>query len=351
MFRWLAICLLLCAGAVVLIPLSVGKNPKDVLLGYVQAGGQPPAPPPLTDKIPDAPVTITVESHLGAQAIVVPDGRIAPLEKQDVPAQRDGKLLFIGTEVPPEKVPQDPAERDRQGIIEYPMGYVAVGVQLGTVPAEQCFQIEGFVDPSTNQPLWFRRWHDGLPLPRGSDHVVVYKQRRYFKPLQVGDTVRKGDLLALVDPTLALADLSTKAAKVEAAEADRIASEKTREEFKTTYDLYSKTKGEGIAAEEVRRAKLQWDRYTEEEKAKRLTVAQDIEEMMAAHTTLRYHEIRADVTGVVRSIYKNPGESVKANADAVLQIQNTSRLRVEALLDLAEARRITKEMKVQVEAS
>src|SRR5207247_939304 len=62
------------------------------------------------------------------------------------------------------------------------------------------------------------------------------------------------------------------------------------------------------------------------------------------------HEIRATKPGVVRALYKNSGDAVKAN-DPVLQIQDLSRLRVEALLDVQEARRLKERMRAVVELS
>src|SRR5436305_1693315 len=73
----------------------------------------------------------------------------------------------------------------------------------------------------------FRRWSEGMPMPRGGDRVIPYTQTRYFRVLKIGDHVQKGDLLALVDPTLAMDDLAIKASKFDASEADRLASEKT----------------------------------------------------------------------------------------------------------------------------
>jgi WD40 repeat protein/biotin carboxyl carrier protein len=349
MFRWLAICLLLCGGAVFLITLSVGGSPKTLLWDPAfgkneepeqHLGGSSQASP---DRAPPGFENVPYGTG-GAQGIVVPDGRVQVVETQEVPSRRDGQLLFIATDYHGDKLPDDPEERRK--IIQEKMGYLALEIPKGSVPPEQCLTFPG-------HPGLFRRWHEELPLPRGGDHVIVYTQPRYFKILQVGDRVKEGDLLALVDPTLALAELSAKASKFESTEAERIASEKTREEAKARYENYQKAvqaKPGSIADEDIRGALLNWQRYTQEEVAKRSAQAQSVQEMSAAHTTVRFHEIRATIPGVVREIYKHRGDAVK-NLDPVLRIENPERLRVEALLDVQEARRIKVGMRAVVEAS
>jgi Biotin-requiring enzyme len=239
-------------------------------------------------------------------------------EKREVPARRAGQLLFVGTEIPADKVPDDPAERKKLGIVEQRLGFLAVEVQPGTVPPEQCFTLPG-------QPNHlFRRWHEGLPPPRGTDRLVVYTQPRYFRTLQVGDRVQEGDLLALVDPTLALADLSAKAAKVEALEVERVAAAKTRDEAKARNDALVEAfrKGAaGVRKQDIRGALLNWQRFTQEEASKRSAVAAATQEMFAAHGVVRQHEIRATRSGVVQEICKKPGDAVK-NGDPILRIGN-----------------------------
>ena len=51
-----------------------------------------------------SPVVVPVDvGHGGALGIVVPDGRVQVVEKQEVPSRRDGQLLFIATDYPGDK--------------------------------------------------------------------------------------------------------------------------------------------------------------------------------------------------------------------------------------------------------
>src|SRR5919201_4941885 len=105
--------------------------------------------------------------------IVIANSRLAlpPYSKVDVPAQREGVLKFLGVEVRP-----------------------------GEAPPPDVFEI--FVGPER-------------------------KEKTLFRHLREGDRVQAGELLGRVDDTIALADLRIKEAKVTAAVADRISSERT----------------------------------------------------------------------------------------------------------------------------
>src|SRR5262249_3812658 len=56
--------------------------------------------------------------------LVAPDGRVAAIDKQEVPSQRDGQLLFIGTEATPEEektLPQANLFRTTVGFLVTPL--------------------------------------------------------------------------------------------------------------------------------------------------------------------------------------------------------------------------------------
>src|SRR5260370_35679630 len=97
MFRWLAICLVLCAGAVVLITLSVGRNPKTVFWDDWKAeepNDQAGSGSPGAGDRP-SPVATFVDGGHGPgaraiiQAIVVPDGRAQAVDKHEGATPRD----------------------------------------------------------------------------------------------------------------------------------------------------------------------------------------------------------------------------------------------------------------------
>jgi WD40 repeat protein len=231
------------------------------------------------------------------EPIIISAGRLRMIEVEDVPSQRDGVLLFLGTEITNgEQVPS----------------YEAIGVQIGETP-------------------------------------------KRFRRLKEGDSVQADQLLALVDDTLARADVDIKQAKLESAKAESIAAEKTRDEaaqrWETAKKLYANTSGGGrpaISLEDLRGADLTYNRYREEAVSKKAAIQVAEQELIQAKKTLTMYEIRTKIPGIVKSINKHRGEAVKS-LEPVLQIQNYDHLRVDALLQEQYASRLDKGMEVLVE--
>jgi hypothetical protein len=229
----------------------------------------------------------------GADPIIVQDCRLAVTDKQDVAGQRDGVLLFVG-----EEVAADVAILDDRLMI----------VRLG------------------KNSRRIRRWKEG-------------------------DLVRPGQVLAQIDDRLALKDWEIKQAKLGAARADLTAAEKTRDEAKTRYETQVRLRGTGRGAtseEEVRSARLNWDRYHYEALSKKEGLALAEKELEQAATVLEVHQVRATISGTIKTIYKQAGESVKS-LEPVAQVQGTDCLRAEGLLDVKYRPRLAIGMKAFVE--
>ncbi len=63
----------------------------------------------------------------------------------------------------------------------------------------------------------------------------------------------------------------------------------------------------------MRGAFLTWERYKYEVDSKKAAITVAERELNQTLTALEYHEIRAaNIHGVVKAIYKKPGESVKS---------------------------------------
>jgi multidrug efflux pump subunit AcrA (membrane-fusion protein) len=191
--------------------------------------------------------------------------RPARRDRVEVPSQRDGVLLVIGTDIKPgQKVPPD------QIVV-----------------------------------------------------VTVGDEETKYRRLREGDPVEEGQLLARVDDRLARAEVASKKAAVEAAKAEWEASVKIRDEaserYRTTSRRYEGGPG-NVSVEEVRGAKLAYDRYVFEEIAKKAAIAKAEAELRQAQVVVRMHEIHSPVRGSVRDIYKNRGEAVKA-LEPVVQIR------------------------------
>jgi WD40 repeat protein len=231
---------------------------------------------------------------LAADPIVMPNARLAIIRKEDVPAQRDGVLMFIGIAIRPGENP----------------------------PKEDRFTIR-----------------DG-------------NSTKEFRRLKEGDRVEADELFALVDDSLARAEMDIKTAKLAAAEADRTTSEKTRDEARERYETQRKLFATGGRAatslEEVRGAKLTWDRYIFEELSKVQAIIVAKKELAQAKMTDQMYEIRSKIPGVVKTIYKHDGESVK-NLEPVIQLQNYDLLRAEAFVDAQYAHNLSKGMQVVLE--
>jgi RNA polymerase sigma factor (sigma-70 family) len=140
-------------------------------------------------------------------------------------------------------------------------------------------------------------------------------------PLKVGDHVESGQLLGRVDDRLARDEMAIKEKKVSAAEAEVATSEKTRDEAKARYDtqveLYQK---KSTSKEELRAAKLTWDKYTYEVVSKQAASDLAKSELNQARTVVEMHNIRSPGRGVIKAILKHPGEAVQS-LETVIVIQ------------------------------
>jgi multidrug efflux pump subunit AcrA (membrane-fusion protein) len=247
----------------------------------------------------------------------VPPAGDAGRERIDVPAERDGKLLFLASEIDPTERARVPKSR----IIRYEQGFLAIQI----TPAEWAKTPESERVTFADTDRKFRRWKKTDRIDPGK--VILARQLREFRRLEAGDKVKEGQLLALVNPALALDELSIKIAKLDAAEADRLATQAANEEAGKRVDTIVRARRgarDAVSDDEYRGAVLAWDRYKQEVVAKTAAVWQAQREVNQALTTLEMHEIRSPVAGVVRRIYRRRGEAVK-NLEAVLQIEETPR--------------------------
>ncbi|MSR30931.1 MAG: HlyD family efflux transporter periplasmic adaptor subunit [Gemmataceae bacterium] len=287
-------------------------------------------------KSPEGPKTSPVSRPGINQPLVIPNARITAVERQDVPSEKEGKLLFMGTDVKPAR---EVPEKDK---FAFRVGFLALELAEGekVAPADE-------VKIPRLQGKKFRRWKEADPIEPGK--VVLEFETKVFYKLEAGDDVKEGQLVGLVNPIMALDDLSIKSARLDASEADRRSLEKTRDEAHKRFQQQSLLRQKGAGSEEdYRAAELFWRRYIEEERGKAALVVQSQRELNASLNSLQMHDIRSSIPGVIKAIYKNRGEAVK-NLEPVLQVQNRTRLRVEGLMEIQDARTIQRDSKVIVE--
>jgi hypothetical protein len=335
MTRFLGACLLLaaaCIAAMIVLGALLRGPPEDRPAAAVvrrEAPG-PGGRGPGDRSAPDRVVIVREEAAGGApQALVVPDAAVLPSEQQEVPAEHDGKLLFLATEAAPdEKVPPD-------RLIRYQT--VTLGIRVPTEQDWLALPAEERLRDSRHPDSWYRRAGPDDELAPGQTAVV--RQERRYRKLNLGDRVTTGQLLGLINPALAVDDLAIKQAKLEAAEADVHTTVAMKEESKRRLDtivsLRNKFPG-AVTKDDYGIAKVTLERYREEEVSKREAVRQAQRELEGALTTLNMHEIRAAIDGVIAAIDRRDGEAVKAN-EPVLLLQSTRKLRVEGEVDLQDA--------------
>jgi WD40 repeat protein len=367
MFRWICVCLLLSAagiGAVwFLVPQLYSTQPPDdsraVASDKKPAADQPAAPQPQ----PPAPGPRVASSSGGSRVqpemivfavqkkdqpltepIIIPNGTLVIVDQQEVPSEKEGIIMFIGTDVKPGEVV--PPEKQ---LPEAHLGFLAVPVVQGETPLEG----ETFFRPKNNAdgPMYRRLRETDQMLP---ERVVLFREDRKVRKLQRGDPVKRGQLLALVKPDKAFEAAASNVAKLNAKEYERKSAETQRDEYGRRYrnqlEINRKTPG-AIPQDDIEATRVQKEKAAAEEKVKRaeITVAQ--RELSAALNDLKNHEVHAAIDGVVQLIYKNhQGDAVKPN-EPIMQIQNPARLRVQGFLEMQEALKLKEGMPVIVEAT
>jgi WD40 repeat protein len=205
-------------------------------------------------------------------------------------------------------------------------------------------------DPMKKEPRVYRRLLD--PETPSNDlmvRMVPALKKRRLRLLKVGDEIHEGQLLALVDPSLTLAEFDAKRVAVDAAKADFKASEKTRDEalerYKTQQRLYQ---NRACSYEDLRGAELTWYKYDQEAVSKGSAIGKAEAEMRQALTTLKLHQIFARRSGVINKIDKQSGEAVK-NLETVLQIQHLDRVEIKGEIGPQHVNRLKKGDEVVVE--
>ena len=161
---------------------------------------------------------------------------------------------------------------------------------------------------------------DGAKVPK--DRLLTVKRdgrATTYRRLREGDAVEEGQLLARVDDRLARIDLDVAKSKLEGAMADMNAAGRSKEEAARRYQLDLKSPA-AVPEVTLSTDKLNAERYAEEEKSKAAGVRVAEEQVTAAQAVLEMYEIRSPVRGTVKAILKSRGEAVKS-LETVVRIQ------------------------------
>ncbi len=298
MSRWLTSLAIAAAVGVGLTGL-VGCNDGDSSTGdQPTTSDTPPASvevgsPLYAVKAPEKKHTTTpAPNKERVDPVVIHGCRLTVIDKFDLASPREGILLFVGTDL-------KPGEREK--------------------------------------------------LP--PDRIVKVKERGkevYYRVLREDDVVEPDMLLGRLDDRVAHDELESKKAKVAMAEADLKTAVATRDEARVRWERVERLGRTGSSPEEISERKLAYEKYYNDVFSKREGITVAKKEENQAETLVELHEIRSPIAGVIKTIYKHRGESVK-NLEPVLQVYDLSRLRAEGLIELQYLGRLRKGMKATVE--
>jgi WD40 repeat protein len=294
----------------------------------------------------DQRITLDIRDAQGQTALdftAFTGGHVQSIYRQEVPAEKEGKLLYLATEIKDLKkaefIPSDKKFRTAS----YVMAYRTDAPE--TVPADD----RVIVEDNKEKNAIYRKMREGDEYV--PSRVALGYVWKWYRKLSEGDAVKAGDLVAQVDTVLARDEVKNKIAKLDVAQAEIETSTKTKQEAKKRYERMvhaNELRPGSFAQEDVDGGLLTWQRYEQEEIAKKAALVQAQRELSAAVSILNKHEIRADRSGVIKVIYKRENEAVK-NLDPVLQIQDPEYLRVEVLVDVQDINRVKEHMPVTVE--
>ncbi len=361
MFRWLFVAVVLSACGIaavwMLVPhLSSASPPSsDSVAGAVkknrpaavQREEQVPGPRRSSSRatrMPGKPEVLVYPKSDSSglnEPVLIPDGVLVIVDKQEVASEKEGVIKFIGTEVqmgenvPPEKQ-----------LPEAQFSFLVMLVnEKGAEGDKEYVQLP-------NDPHWYRRWN--LKYQLDPEKIFLFRERKTVRKLQVGDWVKRGQLLALINPDKSSDDVSVKIAKLNAVDRQRQAASTTKTEYARRYRNYldvNRQQPGTIPVDTLMETQLQRVKAESEERVKEAEIVEAQRTLNAAVTDLKMHEVRAAIDGVIKAIYKNhQGDAIKPY-ESILRIENPARLRVEARLELQEALKLKEGMTAIVEAS
>jgi WD40 repeat protein len=276
-----------------------------------------------------------------ADPVVIPDCHLESRFKSDVPSPREGQLLFIGE--PIQQAVAAPGSEDLT--IPVLVHTMVEGKKVSRVNRVRFGDSVSAADQKTLGEL--------LPatiIKGGVEYPVK------FARLDRGMIVRRNQVVAMLDPSVALAELDATLCKYEAAVADARAAEATARETQYRLERLENLKRNTAAGrpvvseEEFGAALLLRESKRQEAVSKAEAVNLAASEVEKSLTLYKQHEIRNRLPwdGIVKTIYKNGSDGVKAQ-EPILQLQNVERLRAEGLVDVPYRDRLHRNARVSLE--
>jgi multidrug efflux pump subunit AcrA (membrane-fusion protein) len=229
-------------------------------------------------------------------------------EKTWVPARRGGRLVVLGRPLlPGEKTAPGKAVAVETSVLFVKVAEGPVGRDAVSLPGRKGA---------------YRPWKAGDELPLGG--LVVPRQKVEFRPLEVGDRVREGEVLALVAPEESIETVSSKVILLEEAEVAHQASLRKSEEARRRVEAMEKARRAApgsVSDSEYKGARMMVELYQREVVARAAGVKAAQAELLAALEVLDRRFIRAPFAGRVTALARHRGEVVK-EGEAVVQIES-----------------------------
>ncbi|MGL4550727.1 MAG: hypothetical protein ACRC33_06030, partial [Gemmataceae bacterium] len=311
MARFVVACLLvagLCTAGMVVLGQSLwdparDDKPAPGAKAAKPPEGTPPARTPSTEPRPversTAAATAADEGKVeivdvGGARLAAPmtilDARVMSVQQQNVPAQRDGMLLFLGTEIEPGEY----VSEEKQLAFEITTLAIRVKDEREWASLSARDQLRatgpdgkvGFYRPVTDT--------DNLL----DTETTLIPRKLTFRTLDVGDHVKPGQMLGVINPVLALAEVRKQQQKVDMSQTEVRAAGGMREEsyrrWQRDAELTRKAKS-AVSPDELAISKVTYEKYREEEQAKVAGVKMSQAELAATFTVLRQHIVRATI--------------------------------------------------------
>jgi len=160
--------------------------------------------------------------------------------------------------------------------------------------------------------------------------------------------VKKGDLLAEIDPTLLGAQVAQNQAQLEASKASLARSEANLRTARMNLDRARKLLAENLASQaDVDTALGQHDALSAEAAAARASIRQISAQLQYSRTSLKYAQIFAPIDGIVINRAIDPGQTVAASFQAptlFVIAQDLRQMRIMADIDEADVGKLAEGM-------
>ncbi len=186
--------------------------------------------------------------------------------------------------------------------------------------------------------------------PGDSPPATVFKHRaKNYRPLEPGDRVEPGDTVMLLDDSEAYAKLEAARAAEEASSKVFAQARFVREKVDVVHNIRTKLYTQGSLSElEFVQSAAELARALATESSQLAEYEAKKQERIAAQINYEYYTIKANIGGIVQPFSHRPGQSVKA-LEPVLQIQSTDYLRADGMVALGYAGRLRRGMPVFIE--